>query len=66
MSFRPVGTQNSRNTQTFSDVLTQCTAIALGHVGTAEEVAAAVSFFCSPGASYITGQVLGVNGGMYS
>lgn len=37
--------------------------VPLGRVGTAEEVA--VSFFCSPGASYITGQVLGVNGGMY-
>lgn len=34
--------------------------------GTPEEVAAAVAFFASPGSSYITGDVINVNGGLYS
>jgi 3-oxoacyl-[acyl-carrier protein] reductase len=39
--------------------------IPLGRLGSPEDVAAAVSFLCSPGASYIVGQVLSVNGGTY-
>ena len=39
--------------------------IPLDRPGTPEEVAAAVSFLASEEAGYITGHVLGVNGGMY-
>jgi 3-oxoacyl-[acyl-carrier protein] reductase len=38
----------------------------LGRRGTPEEVAAAVRFLAGPGARYITGQTLHVNGGAYS
>lgn len=41
-----------------------CQNIALGRCGKSEEVADVVAFFVSDKASYITGQVLGVNGGM--
>jgi NAD(P)-dependent dehydrogenase (short-subunit alcohol dehydrogenase family) len=39
--------------------------IPLGRAGTPADIAAACSFLCSDGGSYITGQVIGVNGGMY-
>lgn len=39
--------------------------IPLGRLGTASEVAAAVVFLASPSASYITGETIHVNGGMY-
>ncbi len=41
------------------------TDIPLGRLGTPEDVAQAVQFLLSENASYITGQVLGVNGGWY-
>jgi 2-hydroxycyclohexanecarboxyl-CoA dehydrogenase len=37
--------------------------IPLGYLGTGADIAAAVGFLCSEEAGYITGQVLGVNGG---
>ena len=38
--------------------------IPLGRTGTPEEIAAAAEFLASPGAAYITGQVLCVDGGV--
>lgn len=39
--------------------------VPLGRLGRVEDVAQAVLFLCSPGAGYITGTTLHVNGGMY-
>ncbi len=39
--------------------------IPLGRLGSGEEVAAAVVFLASPGAAYITGETIHVNGGMF-
>ena len=39
--------------------------IPLKRMGKAKEIADAVTFLASENAAYITGQILGVNGGMY-
>ncbi|HXG52870.1 MAG TPA: 3-oxoacyl-[acyl-carrier-protein] reductase [candidate division Zixibacteria bacterium] len=39
--------------------------IPMGRFGTCEEVADLVTFLAGPGAAYITGQVMSVNGGLY-
>jgi NAD(P)-dependent dehydrogenase (short-subunit alcohol dehydrogenase family) len=40
--------------------------IPVGRMGRAEEVAAAIAFLAGPDAAFITGEVLDVNGGMWS
>ncbi len=44
-----------------TDYLTQ--AIPAGHLGTPDDVAGLCSYLCTDGAGYVTGQVIGVNGG---
>jgi 2-hydroxycyclohexanecarboxyl-CoA dehydrogenase len=39
--------------------------VPLGRAGTPADIAAACSYLCGEGGSYITGQIIGVNGGMY-
>ncbi len=41
-----------------------CEGVALGKIGKAEEVASCAFFLASPESSYITGQILSVDGGM--
>jgi 3-oxoacyl-[acyl-carrier protein] reductase len=57
-------------TTRLTDVLTDehrdhlLSATALGRLGTPEDIAGPVSFLCSPAASFITGSVLSVDGGL--
>lgn len=46
------------------DIKALCDEIPLMRLGRPEEIAAAVSFLASDNAGYITGQILGINGGM--
>ena len=48
-----------------ADVDALAAMVPLRRLGTPEDVAASVSFLMSEGASYITGQVISVNGGIY-
>lgn len=63
-----VDTPMSRNAEAVGDfpgVDLVGSMVPLGRAGTPADIAAACSFLCSDGGSYITGQVIGVNGGMY-
>jgi 3-oxoacyl-[acyl-carrier protein] reductase len=39
--------------------------VPMARLGTVDDIAAAVLYLCGPGASYVTGETLHVNGGMY-
>lgn len=41
----------------------QLRSIPLGHAGTADDIGQAIRFLCSPGAAYITGEYININGG---
>lgn len=61
-----IDTPMSRAAQTagrLPDNAAMAKAIPVGHLGTGDDIAAACAFLCSDEAGYITGQVLGVNGG---
>lgn len=61
-----IDTPMSRRSQAaghLPDSAVMAKAIPVGHLGTGEDIAAACAFLCSEQAGYITGQVLGVNGG---
>lgn len=59
-----IDTEMLRSTVTSSGALEAVTQnIPLGRVGTVDDVASAVSYLVSPAASYITGDVIDVNGG---
>jgi NAD(P)-dependent dehydrogenase (short-subunit alcohol dehydrogenase family) len=59
-----IDTEMLRSTVTSSGALAAVAQnIPLGRVGTVDDVAAAVSYLVSPAASYITGDVIDVNGG---
>jgi len=47
------------------NVASMAAMVPLGRAGTPDDIAAACSFLCSDGGEYITGQIIGVNGGMY-
>ncbi|QSR85264.1 SDR family NAD(P)-dependent oxidoreductase [Methylacidimicrobium sp. B4] len=61
----PGTTQTAMAVETFPpDLLRRCAAVTpLGGLGQPEKIVEVVAFLCSDGASWITGQVIGVDGG---
>jgi 3-oxoacyl-[acyl-carrier protein] reductase len=61
------GFSDTDMTRTLSDEQrsTLTSQVPMARLGSVDDIAAAVLFLCSPGASYITGETLHVNGGMY-
>ena len=59
----PVETEMARQVHTLAIRAGYRDAIPLARYGTPQEIAATVGFLCGPGASYINGQILAVDGG---
>lgn len=60
-----IDTPMTRQVLSDEEIEIRAQGIPVGRIGTAEEVAEVVSFLASQRASFITGQLLGVNGGQY-
>ena len=57
--------ERARRTATCPPVETMAKMVPLGRAGTPDDIASACSYLCAEEAGYITGQIIGVNGGMY-
>ena len=59
-SFVPVGMNSTKTTRV---ILTETAKVPLGKLCSPEDVAGAAAFFLSPGAAFVTGQMLALTGG---
>jgi 2-hydroxycyclohexanecarboxyl-CoA dehydrogenase len=57
--------RNAAGVGNVPDIDVMGTMVPTGRAGTPDDIAATCAFLCSEEASYITGQLIGVNGGMY-
>jgi 3-oxoacyl-[acyl-carrier protein] reductase len=60
-----IDTPMTREVLSGEEIEIRAKGIPVGRIGTAEEVAEVVSFLASERASFVTGQLIGVNGGQY-
>ncbi len=59
-SFVPIGMNDSKTSRV---ILTETAKVPLGKLCSPEDVSRAVEFFLSPGAAFVTGQMLPLTGG---